>query len=486
MGACSETPTAAPNPLAVAAGVGVTATTTTSGNVATATIPPVSTQAGNTQSGPSVSTEANPGSRPAVLVSPTPVGPDQRVILKIWTNGWKGNADYENFLNTTIDSYRTKYAKDFTLDWQDYGNDLATQLSNAISKGQAAVPDLVLLNPGDLYQFAATEKLEDLGPLIGTEAQGRYSIPAWEALRYTSGSISGSYGLPWIASTRISIINKKLWQLSTLDPAKLPKNFDELDKYLPLMRDKTPLDVRAVWLHPDPVADLLMEGTPLYSLNSDGKKEAAFNVLDAQSKWQYYLNRRRDGYFSNEALEGTYKDALARYSAGKLVMVMDGATLLPDLKAQNLDLYNNTLVTLHPLSKGNVLPMQIQGWSIPKIASAKNKKEAVQFALYLDNEENQLTFAKLVKVAIPTTKKGLNDPYVLGNDEPLTQARAIMAQAFPQSRPAEQLIPAPIPFATRDKMLNALYIAQGAVWAKSVGPKEAMTEAAKIWIELLK
>ncbi|NWJ98440.1 MAG: extracellular solute-binding protein, partial [Chloroflexi bacterium] len=437
-----------------------------------------------TQNSQPDSSGSGSSSNSSTRTTPTPVGQDQRLVLTLWTSGWKGNPDYEKFLNSLIDTYRSKYFKNFTLDWQDFGNDLAAQLAETFTKNPKAVPDLVLLSPGDLYQFAADNKLEELAILVGTEGQNRFSPPAWEAMRYSSGDNSGTYGLPWVASTRVSIINKKLWQTATLDPAKLPKNFDELDQYLTQMRDYTPSDVRSVWLHPDPVADFMMEDTPLYQLNAEGKKEAAFNVGAAQGKWQYYFNRRRDGYFTPEALDGTYKDALNRYAGGKLVMVMDGAPLLPGLKTQNPDLYNNTLVTLHPLSKANMLPLQIQGWAVPKMAV--NKRDAVDFALFLDNDENQLAFAKFLQVVIPTTKKDLTDPYVTSGDDLIAQSRAIMARALPQTRPPEQLIPAPVPLATRDKLLNALYIAQSAIWNKAVKPQDALAEASKAWAELLK
>lgn len=490
----SETPTVGPNPLVGAPGSGNGANTgstagasvpNTAASAATTTPSPAQAASTSGQNGQPVSSGLGSGSGArAALPSPTVVGPDQRQVITLWTSGWKGNADYENFLNTLVDTYRSKYSKNFTLDWEDFSTDIATRLSDASAKNPKALPDLVLLNPGDLYQLAASEKLEDLAALVGSDVQSRYAIPAWEAMRYAQGGSSGTYALPWLASTRISIINKKLWQAAKLDPTKLPKNFDELDQYLPAMRDNTPQDVRAVWLHPDPVADFLMEDVPLYRLNADGKKEPAFNIGAAQGKWQYYFNRRKDGYFVSEALEGTYKDALVRYADNKLVMVMDGAPLLPSLKAQNSEVYNNTLVTLHPLSKGNVLTLQIQGWSVPK--GAKNKRDALDFALFLNNDENQLAFAKLVQTAIPTTRKDLTDAFVTSNDEPLSQARALMVQALPQSRPPEQLIPAPISLATRDKLLNALFIAQSATWAKSVKPQDALTEASKAWAELLK
>ncbi len=326
--------------------------------------------------------------------------------------------------------------------------------------------------------------MEDLVPLLGSEIQNQFAAPAWEALHYSRGEINGNFGLPWTASTRVSIINKKLWQAATLDPTKLPKNFDELDQVLPLMRDKTPSDVRAVWLHPDPVVDFFMEDTPLYKESSPGKMEASFNTGPAQGKWQYYFNRRKDLYFAAEALDGTTQDAITRFSANKLVMVMDGVPLLPGLKAQNPEIYTNTLVTLHPFSKGNVLPLQIQGWSIPK--GVKHKREALDFLVFLDSDENQLAFARLAQTLIPTTRKDLEDPFVNSGEEPLAKARSIMAQALSQTRPSAQTIPAPIPLGTRDKLLNALYIAQGAVWNKAVKPQDALAEAAKAWNDLLK
>lgn len=495
--ACSDSPTAATNPLtAVAnseankANATANAATTTPASTgstntsAVATANPASAQSGSS-TGSGSGAAGSVSTVPAASTTSVAVGRDPRQVFTLWTSGWKGNPDYENLLNNLIDTYRTKYSKNFTVDWQDF-DDLPARLENALNKGPKAlpVPDLVLLNAGDLYQFAAADKLQDLSALVGEDGQSRFAVPAWEAMRYSVNGNSGVYALPWLASTRVSIINKTLWQKATLDPAKLPKNFNDLDQALPLMRDKTPTDVLSVWLHPDPMVDFMMEEVPLYQVNSAGKKEAAFNIPAAQGKWQYYYDRRKDGYFVTDALTGTYNDAFNRYAASRVVMVMDGAPLLPGLKSQNAELYSNTLVTLHPLSKGNVYPLQIQGWAVPK--GTANSRDAVDFAMFMDNDENQLAYAKIAQVTIPTTRKALTDAYVTGNDEPIAQARALMVQALPQSRPPEQLIPAPIPLATRDKLLNALYIAQSATWNKAVKPQDALTEAAKAWADLLK
>lgn len=427
---------------------------------------------------------AGPGSRSNLQPTPGSAIKDTRTVINLWTGGWKGNQDYENYLNNLIDNYRSKYSKKFTLDWQDFGEELPKKLEEAFQTNNSILPDLILLGPGEIYQFAGANKLEDLGPLLGNEVQNRYAVPALDAMRFELGEISGVYGLPWMASTRVSIINKKLWQLASLEIAKLPKTFDELDQILPSLRDKTPLEVRPVWLKPDPLADFLMEDAPLFRYSSEGKREVTLNSTANQGKWQYYLNRRKDNYFAPEALDANPEEALSRYSAGKVVVWLDAAPFLPRLKAQNPDLYNNSQVTLHPVSKGNVLPLKIQGWSIPK--GSTHKKEALDFLLFLDNDENQLEFAKLAQIVIPTTKKDLLDPYITAESNPLSQSRSIMAQALPLTRPPEQLIPVPISLKTGEKLLSALYSAQSDIWNKGSKPQDVLGEAAKVWNELLK
>ncbi len=460
LAACSDEPTAAPANAPVTNGAG-------------------NTPAATSGTGSGIVAQAPASGQP--LPTPTPPGPDVRRVLTIWTGGWKGNADYEKFLNEQIDNYRVRN-RNMTVDWQDYGGDLAAKFQEASANPtKNPPPDIVLFNEGDLYQFGGLGRLADLTTLGGSGLKDDYVPATFEALRF--GSVY--YGLPWVASTRVTIINKRLWQQATLDPAKPPRTYADLEPMLPLMVSKTAKDVTPVWVKPDPLVDFMMEDTPLFNPSGDGKsQQTAFPSEQSVAKWQYYQDKSRRLVFDKDGLTKGYSDALKKYAAGQLVMVLDGAPLLPALKNTSVDLYNNTLVVPHMVGRANILPLDIQGWAISK--ASKQPGEALQFLKFLNTPENQLAFAKFSGLTVPSLKKALNDPYVTSQDEPLAQARSIMAATLDRTRPPEQLLPAPLTPTERDQLLSALYTAQGAIWAKDTPtPQAALTEAAKVWTEVL-
>lgn len=438
---------------------------------------PVATGGAGTGSG--IVAQGVPGSQP--LPTPTPPSVATRLILTIWTGGWKGNADYEKFLNDQIDSYRNRNPR-VTVDWQDFGGDLAQKFEEAAANpGKNPPPDIVLFDASDLYQFGAKGYLSDIVQLGGNTLKDDYVASTFEGLRV--GSVY--YGLPWLASTQVTIINKKLWQQATLDPAKPPKTFAELDTMLPLMITKTGQDVTSAWFKPDVLGEFLMEDLPLYTVSGDGKtRQTTFPSPGIIEKWQYFQTKRKQGAFAKDALTKGYADALKKYAANQLVMVMDGAPLLPGLKNSSPDLYKDTLVVSHILGKANLLPMDLQGWVIPK--ASRQSQDALAFLKFLNSADNQLAFARLSGLVVPTQKKALNDPFITGQDDPQAQARSIMAQSLNQAKPAGSLLPSPLTPADREKLLAALNKGLNTIWTTDTSPAAALQEASNSWKEVLK
>ncbi len=434
---------------------------------------------GGAGTGSGIVAQGIPGSQPL----PTPTVPvvSNRLILTIWTGGWKGNPAYEKFLNDQIDNYRSRNPK-VTVDWQDFGGDLAKKFEEASANpGKTPQPDIVLFNANDLYQFGAKGYLADLGQLGGTDLKDDYVASTFEGLRV--GSIY--YGLPWLASTQVTIINKKLWQQATLDPAKPPKTFAELDTMLPLMITRTGQDVTSAWFKPDTLGEFLMEDVPLYSVSGDGTtRQTSFPSPGTTEKWQYFQTKRKQGAFAKESLTGSYADALKRYTINQLVMIMDGAPLLPGLKNSSPELYNDTLVVPHIVGKANLLPMDLQGWAIPK--ASRQAPDALALLKFLNSSDNQLAFAKFSGLVVPTQKKALTDTFITAQDDPQAQARSIMAQSLNQAKPLPALLPAPLTLANRDKLLAALNKSLNTIWTTDTPPSTALQEAATTWKEVLK
>lgn len=434
---------------------------------------------GGAGTGSGIVAQGVPGSQP--LPTPTPPVVTGRLVLTVWTGGWKGNADYEKFLNDLIDRYRSRNPR-VTVDWQDYGADLAQKFSDATADpSKVAPPDIVLFGASDIYQFGAKGVLADLGQLGGTDLKDQYVPSTFEGLRV--GSVY--YGLPWMASAQVTIVNKKLWQQAQLDPAKPPQTFAELDALLPAMITKTGQDVTSAWYKPDALGDFLTEDIPLFSVSGDGgAKLPTFPSAASTDKWQYFQTKRKNGSFAKDALTGNASDALKKYAANQLVMVMDGAPLLPGLKNSNADLYANTLVVPHLTGKANVLPMDLQGWSIPK--ASRQSQDALAFLKFLNSADNQLAFAKFSGLVVPTQKSALTDPFITDATDLQAQARAVIVHSLDHARTTAGLLPAPLSPADRAKLLAALNKGLNTIWTTDTAPQAALQEASNSWKEVLK
>ncbi len=426
---------------------------------------------------------------PAATVKPgstqTTPNSDGRIVLNLWTSDWKNNPDYEKYLNGVIDDYRKLYPN-VTFEWRDFGADTLNRLEKAWSGGgdtKVAPPDLILLPPTDFYQYTASNRLEPLNDYSEFSTKSSSYIPAALDAYKVGGA---NFGIPWLATTRLSLINKKVWQVAGLDLASPPRTFDELEAAMKPLVNKTPDDVRAVWLKPDPVIDFLLEDLPLFSPGPP--RTAAFNNPVTQARWNFYQTRLRDGSLVKQAIDGNTQDIVNRFANGKIGVWLDAGYSLTALKLTNADTYNqNTLVALHPTSRPGILPYLSKGvWSVPK--TAQNKNKAVDFATFITSDQNELTFAKLLPsgIYIPTNRAALTDPFITTTNEPIAQARGLIAQALPNTRPPEKTLPYPLSADDRAKLLTALNDAQRKMWVNNIASAQALFEADKIWNTIIK
>jgi len=159
-------------------------------------------------------------------------------------------------------------------------------------------------------------------------------------------------------------------------------------------------------------------------------------------------------------------------------MIIAGPTLLMRIKADAPGIYASTGVAPMPLGKGNVIPASTMNLVIPR--TSRHREEALKFALFITNDENQLRFCKLVPI-VPSTKKAAENEYFrTGRGEPL-QDRAI-AISIDQLKKARDLSLG-LPHTQR---LNVIIkeAVEGAFYGRMT-PEEALRDAAGRWNQLL-
>ena len=129
----------------------------------------------------------------------------------------------------------------------------------------------------------------------------------------------------------------------------------------------------------------------------------------------------------------THREALEQYMAGKLVFYQGGANFLNMIKENAPKIYSQTDVAEQIKGPVGQHDFSVMNFVIP--LRAKYKKEALDFCLYLTNEENQLKLAKLTNI-IATNSYALNDSFYNDYSTLTAKARSISAKQIRKITPA--------------------------------------------------
>ena len=135
-----------------------------------------------------------------------------------------------------------------------------------------------------------------------------------------------------------------------------------------------------------------------------------------------------------ESITQTHREALEKYMSGNIALFQAGANFLNMIKENAPSIYAVTDVAPQLTGALGQNDFSLMNFVIPQ--KAKHKKEALKFALFLTNEENQLELAKLTNI-IATNKKALNnDFYTIYDDTNLmAKARVISAKQLDKVEP---------------------------------------------------
>jgi len=332
-------------------------------------------------------------------------------------------------------------------------------------------PSVVNLNTDMALQLAENGTLSNLDEGVNRAIATRYFPGLWNAVVVDGGH----YAIPWYVSTQVILYNAKIFKAAGLDPNHPPKTWDELVNDAIAIKERTGFDG---WLPSIKfVEDLEQQGIPV--VDPQGKK-ALFDSPAAVARLQLYVDLFRKGILPRDALSlsKSYQTAVDLYQSGKLGILQTGPQFLSRVHDNAPSVYAVTRVAPLPLGKGNVYGASVMNFVIPK--NAPFKQEAVDFALYLTNDENQLNFSKLVLI-FPSTRKAAQDSFFrLSNGDPLVaKARRIGAAEVEKSRDMTLAL-------KNVKARNeALRIALENALMGRKSPYDALHEAALTWDKLL-
>ena len=133
-----------------------------------------------------------------------------------------------------------------------------------------------------------------------------------------------------------------------------------------------------------------------------------------------------------ESITQTHQEALEKYMSENVVFFQGGANFLSMIKDNAPNVYKNTEVAPQIVGELGQNDFSLMNFIIP--VKAKNKKEALDFCLFLTNKENQLKLAKRTNV-ISTNKYALQDEFYNSDKDVMARARKYSAKQITKVQP---------------------------------------------------
>lgn len=347
--------------------------------------------------------------------------------------------------------------------------DMQSKILTAVSAGTA--PDVVNLNPDFAAQLAGRNAWLELTDRVSEADQQQYLPKIW-----TANTLDGkTFGLPWYLTTSVAIYNQEL--LTQAGVTQPPTTFEELAQVAQQVKEKTGKYAFFITFVPEDSAEVLQSFSQMGVTLVDAQGQAAFNTPAGKAVFQYWTDLYQKNLLPKEVLTQGHRRAIELYQQGETAILSSGPQFL------------KTVETNAPaIAKASVAAPQITGTTGKKNVAVMNlviprntdqPDAAIKFALFVTNNDNQLTFAKAADV-LPSTQAALNDPFFTNlpaNATSIEKARAVSAN---QMKDAEVLLP---PLADIKDLQKIVYDNLQAAMLGEKTVDQAIADAASEWDE---
>ncbi|MBP5971989.1 sugar ABC transporter substrate-binding protein [Brasilonema sp. CT11] len=330
-------------------------------------------------------------------------------------------------------------------------------------------PDVVNLNPDFASQLAGRNAWLDLDAKVPKQVRSSYLPNIWQA----STLNNKSFGIPWYLTTQLTIYNTDLLKQAGIN--KAPVTYAELAQAAQQIKDKTGKYAFFVTFVPQDAAEVLESLVQMGVTLVDAEGKAAFNSPQGKAAFQYWVDLYKKGLIPKETLTQGHRRAVDLYQAGETAFLFSGGEFLENINKNAPGIAKVSAIAPQVTGETGKKNVAVMNVVIPR--DSKQPDAALKFALFLTNDENQLSFAKAANV-LPSTTKSLADSYFKdspANASTLDKARVMSAQELQK---AEILTP----------VLKDIKLLQKAIYenlqAAMLGEKtvdKAVEDAAQEW-----
>ena len=323
-------------------------------------------------------------------------------------------SDFSEYMNGVISEFEAQNP-DIKIKWIDvpFSEGEKRTLASVLSDNP---PDLINLNPDFSAALAQKGALAE----INTAETYQFNEGILNSLKY-NGKL---YSIPWYATSAVTIYNKKLMKKAGLE---VPLTYEAARATAPLIREKTGA---YIFLPNITENDTMLKILNKYGVNSP----ETIADKDSVQVFNYFKDLYAKDLIPKESITQTHREALEKYMSENIVLFQAGANFLNMIKENAPLTYKNTDVAPQMTGKLGQNDFSLMNFIIP--LKAKHKEEALKFALFLTNEENQLQLAKLTNVIAVNRNALKNEFYTTYAEEDLmSKARVISAVQLDKVEP---------------------------------------------------
>ena len=358
---------------------------------------------------------------------------------------------------------------DITVKWDDVPWD-AMQSKILTSISAKTAPDVVNLNPNFASQLAGKNAWLDLSSKVSPEVQKQYLPKIWQA--NTLNNLS--FGIPWYLTTRVTIYNQDLLKKAGITAP--PATYEELAKVAKAVKDKTGKYAFFITFSPGDSGEVLESLVQMGVKLVDEQGKAAFDTPEGLAAFKYWVDLYQQGLLPPEVLTQGHRHGVELYQSGSTALLSSGAEFLKTIEKNAPTIAKASAAAPQITGKTGKKNVAVMNLVIPR--DSKQADEALKFALFVTNADNQLAFTQQGGT-LPSNIEAI-ERYIAKLDKEssgssVEQARKVSAS---QLKDAEVLIP---PMKNFNQLQKLIYENLQAAMLKQKTVEQAVKDSAEAW-----
>ncbi len=386
---------------------------------------------------------------------------------------------FNSYFQSLNEDFETSNAES-KVRWVDVPwNAMESKILTAVSAKTA--PDVVNLNPTFATQLATRNAWLNLNTEIPPEVQEQYLPKIWQANKLEvcqseTQCEETTFGIPWYLTTTITVYNQELFNQAGINQP--PQTYQDLAIVAKEMKEKTGKYAFFVPLVTNDSSEVLQSFVQMGASLVDEAGKAAFNSPEGIEVYNYWVNLYKQGLLPPEVMTQGHRHAIELYQAGELALLGTGAEFLKTIANNAPTIYEQSAVSQQITGETGKRNVAVMNLVIPRDTDKAN--EAIKYALFVTNSENQLNFSTEANVLPSHTQavaQYISNLEADDSQDLLTEARKISAL---QLDSAEVLIP---PMKDINQLKKIIYESLQEAMLDEKTVSEAIAQAEQKWNE---